>query len=189
MRYSTTPPAHFGPDHFPDFPGPIVLAAEPDAGWQAAWEASAEDGRPYDAKVRYRSTAGLVPLFIRTVLPGTDPSPAARTTHDLATTLLDMRTTAFGHRATPGRGRTPTKEDFRALSQAARHEEAHTESRPWVVSIDGVEVHGYRKDFMDGSVAEVQWDRGIRVLCAGDTNVLNRLKLCSRASISWDETR
>jgi hypothetical protein len=136
--------------------------------------------------VRYRSATGLIPLSIRTVLAEPVPAPAIRTVHDLATTLLAMRTTAFGRRgATPGRGRTPTRDDFRALNRSVKYDDANTDRRPWAVSVDGVEFHGHRKDFADGSVAEVPWNQGIRVLCFGDTDVLDRLKLNSTAGIPW----
>lgn len=186
MEHNTTPPADFGADRLRDFPGPVVLAAEPDAAWRAVWGASEADGRPDGADVRYRSATGLVPLFIRTVLPELVPPPVIGTTHDLATTLLDMRTMATGRRTTSGRGRTPTRDDFRALADLARREEAHADTRSWAVAIDGVELHGHRKDFADGSVAEVHWDHGIRVLCAGEADVLDRLKLCSATSIPWE---
>ena len=186
MEYGATPPVGFGPDRLRDFPGPVVLAAEPDANWRAIWGASETDGRPHDAHVRYRSSAGLIPLFIRTVRPGPVPAPVIGTVHDLTTTLLDMRRMALGRRVTSGGSRTPTRDDFRALSQAVTRDDATTDRRPWAISIDGLELHGYRKDFADGSVAEVEWGNGIRVLCAGDTGVLDRLKLCSSASIPGD---
>jgi hypothetical protein len=186
VERDATPPAGFGFDRFPDFPGPVLSAAEPDADWRAVWGASTSDGEPDGADVRYRSATGLVPLAIRTVLPEPVPPPVISTIRNLETALFDMRMAGAGRRTTPGRSRTPTRDEFRALSQAVTRDDAHTDRRPWAVTIDGVEFHGYRKDFADGSVAEVLWNQGIRVLCFGDTAVLDRLKLRSGAGIPWN---
>jgi hypothetical protein len=124
MQSNTTPPADAGPGRFPDFPSPAVLTAEPGAGWRSVFGASKADGRPDGTYVHYRSEAGLVPLFIRTLLPEPAPVPAIRTVHDLATTLLEMRMTASVRRTIPGQDQAFTREGFRTLSQVARREEA-----------------------------------------------------------------
>jgi hypothetical protein len=183
MEHDAMPPAGFGPDRLRAFPGPVVLAAQPDAGWRAMWGASEADGRPHEAHVQYRSAAPAVPLVIRTVLAPPIPPPLIGTVHNLYTTVLDLRMMASARRQTSGRRRAPTRQEFRALSEAAKREEAGTPGEAWHIAVDGVEFPGYRKDLRDCSVAEIPWSHGIRILCAGDAAVLDRLALRSVAHI------
>lgn len=166
------------------FPGPVVLAALPAAGWRALWDAESENGLPHQARVRYRSEAGALVLSLRTVRPEPVPPPVIRTVESMATVLLQARRAV----ARPNGSRHPalTADESRALLEATSRDEATAAERPCVVRIDEVEISGRRKDFPDCSVVEFHWHDGIRVFGVGDAAVIDRLSLRSAPGIPLD---
>ena len=170
-----------------EFPGPVVLAAQPAADWRARWGAESADGLPHQAHVEYRSDAGALVLSLRTVRPEPVPPPVIRTVENMTTALLEARRAAA--RPSGSRHRAPTADQSRALFEAAVRDEAAAPERAYVVRIDGLGISGRRKDFPDCSVVEFGWQDGIRVFGVGDAAVIDGLNLRSLPAIPLHDLR
>ena len=171
-----------------EFPGPVFLAAHADAGWRTQWGASSTDGQPSEAHVSYRSETGAFVLSVRTVLPEPVPPPTIRTVVTLSSALLEVRRAAARPSGPNKRNLHPhTTDEFRSQFESAVRDEAAAPELRRVIRIDETEVAGRRKDFPDCSIAEVPWTGDIRILCAGDTTVIDRLQLRSLPGIPVDE--
>jgi len=171
-----------------EFPGPVFLAAHADAGWRAEWGASSTNGHPSEAHVSYLSETGAFVLSVRTVLPEPVPPPTIRTVVTLSSALLEVRRAAARPGGPNKRNLHPhTKGESRSQFESAARDEAAAPELRRVIRIDETEVAGLRKDFPDCSIAEFPWTGDIRILCAGDTAVIDRLQLRSSPGIPVDE--
>jgi hypothetical protein len=148
-----------------------LFAANPPDGCTALWGGERQNGLPYAERVRYVRDR-VVLLSVRTVLPEPDPPPVIGTVEDFGTALRGFRRRPGGARPVPG--------EIREEYLAVQREDAETPAVPVVITVDGVEVAGVRKDFADCSVALLE-PGGLRVYCVAGAALLDRLVLRSPA--------
>lgn len=162
------------------YPGPIACAAAIPPGTTVSWGNEHENGRPHSAQAWYRDADGGTWLQVRTVRPPADPPPVILTVEDTAGALSRFRLSRQndGSRGRPRRS-VPTREESRARSLAIREEDERTPERASEITVDGVAITAWRKDFSDCSVLRFDWTDGTHVWCAGAAETIDILALRS----------
>jgi hypothetical protein len=165
-----------------EFDSAVLCAANPPDGCDDLWGGELSDGRPHCEHVSYyQAPRGEVLLYIRTVFAEAVPPPVIRTVENVSTVLMNFRIRGHRRPRQPGVRRTPTREEFRELTSTTDRDVAAALAREAVVALDDGELRGSRRDFADCSVAEFDWIDGARVFCAGRPELLDGLRLSTRA--------
>ncbi|WP_157436157.1 hypothetical protein [Actinospica robiniae] len=162
------------------YPGPIACAAAVPPGTTVSWGNQHENDLPYSAQARYRDAERGTWLQVRTVRPPADPPPVILTVESTMVTLLNFRTTRENERDRGGPRRpTPSRDESRTRTFAAREEDERTPERASEVIVDGMPIPARRKDFPDCAVLHFDWTDGTHVWCAGAAEAIDALALRS----------
>jgi hypothetical protein len=165
-----------------EFDSAVLGAANPPAGCDELWGGELSNGRPHCEHVAYKVPRGEVLLYIRTVFAEPVPPPVIRTVEDVYSVLMNFRLRIHRRPPQPGVRRPPTtREEGRELTSTGHRDVAAAPAREIVVALDDGELRGSRRDFTDCSVAEFDWIDGARVFCAGRAEILDGLRLSTRA--------